>query len=77
MTIAYSEEFHIFQASQAEEAKCTQLYYRKLGSAAVHVENKTHEQYAFKRRAHKEDEIIGLLAIDLERRANLAILGAC
>lgn len=50
---------------------------QKIGSAAVHVENKTHEQYAFKRRAHKEDKIIGLLAIDRERRANLAILGSC
>lgn len=27
--------------------------------------------------AHKEDKIIGLLVIDLDRRANLAILGAC
>lgn len=51
--------------------------FRKLGSAALHIENKTHEQYAFRQRAHKKDKIIGLLVSDVGRRANLAILGAC
>lgn len=50
---------------------------QKIEGCTAHVENKPHEREAFGQRAHKEDKIIGLLVSDLERRVNLAILGAC